>query len=173
MWGSDDNRDADEGMERSFRADSGALPPEPRCHQIEPLLQAAHEETLDPATLEQALAHIGTCSRCGPRFEQRLSGVYALARVAPELEPPLAIQRGLYARINAARRPISTPMRTTQKGFRLMRDIQESDVSAAQVSPPPSRPARKLGVWIGAVAALLVVGLLGTVLFSLARLRGR
>src|SRR5262249_21374961 len=36
---------------------------------------------------------------------------------------------------------------------------------------PPTRPARKLGVWVGAVAALLVVGLLGAVLFSLARLR--
>ena len=172
MWGSQDNRDADEGMERSSPAESDAFPPEPRCDQIEPLLQAAHEETLDPAILSAVLAHIGTCPRCGPRFEQRLAGVYTLARMAPELEPPLAIQRRLYARINAARRTISTSIHTSRKVFRLMRDIQEPGASNEQVSPPPARPARKLGVWIGAVAALLVVGRLGTVLFSLARLRG-
>ena len=93
MWGSQDNRDADEGMERSSPAESDAFPPEPRCNQIEPLLQAARRETLDPAILSAVLAHIGTCPRCGPRFEQRLAGVYTLARMAPELEPPLAIQR--------------------------------------------------------------------------------
>jgi hypothetical protein len=175
MWGHQEDHDAEERVKRPAHDGDDGASAASGCDQIEPLLQAAYEETLDAATLGAVMGHIATCPRCGPRFEQHLREGYALARRAPALEPPLAIQRRLYARIstsnNAPQRLIQTTTQKIRKVMRPMHNRQEP-VSSTELAPaPPARPTRRLGVWIGAVAALLVVGLLGTVLFSLARVR--
>jgi hypothetical protein len=167
MWESSADHDTDGSMQRFPRAGDDDAVTEPRCDQIEPLLQAAHEETLDAATLERALAHVATCPRCGPRFEQRLHDVYTLVRMAPEVEPPPAIQRRLYARI-AAQRSRTTPTNTTRKVIRPMRDTHEPPYPAEQASPSSTRPARRLGLWIGAALTVVIVSALAALLLSAA-----
>jgi hypothetical protein len=159
-------------MKRPAHAVGDPASAEVHCDQIVPLLQSAHEDGLDAATLERTLAHVAICPRCGPRFEERLANMYALVRAAPAMEPPAAIERRLYARITAAQRSLSMPTQTTGKVLRPMHDSSDSALSTEHRYEPPTHTPRRLGVWIGTVAALLVVGLLGTTLFSLARFRG-
>src|SRR5262245_44198153 len=172
MWRNQENLTAEEGMKRPAHSVGDLASVEVHCDQVEPTLQAAAEDDLDATTLERVLAHVAVCPRCGARFEQRLANMYALVRAAPEMEPPAAIERRLYARITAAQRSLSMPTHAIGKVLRSMHDTSDSALSTQHRYERPTRTPRRFGVWIGSVAALLVVGLLGTVLFSLARFRG-
>ncbi|MEO7001556.1 MAG: zf-HC2 domain-containing protein [Ktedonobacterales bacterium] len=148
------------------------------CAQIRPLLPAFHTERLDADRRDAVMQHIAGCADCAARLDALREEDYAILRAASQPQPPANLRQSLFARIaaeqaNAQTSPTALSLTRQQKGSRPMRTHEPIEASAgAQETPTgPRHPhsRSRLGVWMGAIAAALIVALLGGVFVTLAR----
>jgi len=185
--GSSEQQRSDHRLPEASATDTDA------CAQIRPLLPAFHAEQLNADQRAAVMNHIAGCAACAAHLDALREESYALLRMAPQPQPPTELSTRLYARIAATQRAAQnghTPAHALplahqqkEKESRPMRtyeppEAQETASGKAPNTPPitlsPAVAPRqrhthsRLGVWFGAIAAMLIVALLVGVFVTLA-----
>lgn len=117
------------------------------CRAIEPLLDAYALDTLEPAESEEVATHLAVCAKCRAALMRSQRAADALAFDAAPAAPPARLRRRLLAEIAAAGPATAEP-------------------PAPQAPHAPNdavagRRSRRAIIGLGAIAAALLLGLIG------------
>ena len=145
-------------------------------HASSSSLAAFAEGALSLAEAHTIAGHVAGCDECAARLAA-YAEVDALVSAAPLPLPPAALHAGLYARIGAAETRQASNGHLASEVELTVREIEPTEFSAIdtprdpQTSTHPARLTRPaiptIARWGGAVAALLIVALLASVLITL------
>lgn len=166
------NRHEGHGAERDERDERGGKSAPEGCATFAPLLEAFHHHALDLDTTRSVAEHAAGCAACGAAME-RFAATDRLIAAAPMALPGPELRQQLAARIAATRVDrsprTSFPMPFERKTVvrDMNHDANNEPWTTSAMSQRQTRQSwQRVNVWLGTLAAILVVALLGGALLS-------
>ncbi|HEU5347536.1 MAG TPA: hypothetical protein VFU63_02870 [Ktedonobacterales bacterium] len=154
------------GQDRSDKPDeTGRIDQTSRldgCAAFGPLLEAFYHHALEPERAQTVADHVGGCALCGAALEH-LAATDRLIAAAPTARPGPELRERLAARIAAAGayRSAETAASVSSKEVSIVNNTSDSGWTKPDPQMTHSKSHwQRMGVWIGSVAAVLVVALL-------------